>query len=151
MKPRSSRAPGRHGAKLHRCDGERFKHSKTRPPRRRLGFGKPNTTLSGSHARHPENKDEPLCGLSHENAGLYSASASPFRWLIPTPDVQSHLRPRRHWVSGVPSLRVSCTIGAQVFPEYSIPLDGLECDTRFLRDAVFGLLTVLAAVVPLTL
>lgn len=50
------------------------------------------------------------------------------RRLVPTPNIQPNLRPRRDRVRGMPGLRVPGPIGTQILPEDRITLDRFEGD-----------------------
>lgn len=68
--------------------------------------------------------------------------ASLSRRLIPTPNIQTNLRPRRNRECSVPSLGVSLTIRPQVLPEDSIPLDRFEGDPLLGSVCLFTLLAL---------
>lgn len=59
---------------------------------------------------------------------LHLSTFSPRR-LVPTPNIQPNLGPRRNRVRSVPGLGIPSSIGPKILPKHRIPLNRLERDT----------------------
>lgn len=103
-----------------RCDVRLQAFQRTSEDHDRLGDWSHSDTAQGPLHRSP-----PYTGRPAKSS---ACPRLPLRRLVPTPNIQPNLRPRRDWVRSMPGLRVPRPIRTQILPKDRITLDRLEGD-----------------------